>query len=302
MSDIPAKAWNSDCSVCGDSSGVCQPCEAGFCKNSLHVTCAQRFNLLEEESSPSADATSHTAAKNQEMAWPFFVYCKTHASREPRLNRWYRWCQSRSIIRQGLEESNGSAAELKRSYFALSAESRHLEERVIPFATKACVDLKLRHAELTKEISHLDSSYVDLQTKATALWKLVFSNDKKLNNAEVLNMLLVKSQVTCLCRACSSIEPPIVSDSDSSALARCLVQCERCLLWYHAGCVDPPMRVLPRKNELWRCEACHSEASNLEDNSSLDSRRRHRPGKSLLREKNEQTSPIAKRRNRRSSQ
>uniref|UniRef100_G3N477 PHD finger protein 14 n=1 Tax=Gasterosteus aculeatus TaxID=69293 RepID=G3N477_GASAC len=56
--------------------GVCISCDAGMCRSYFHVTCAQREGLLSE------------AAAEEEIADPFFAYCKQHADRFDR--KWKR--------------------------------------------------------------------------------------------------------------------------------------------------------------------------------------------------------------------
>ncbi|XP_072532044.1 PHD finger protein 14 isoform X1 [Salminus brasiliensis] len=69
-----------ECSLCEDTrfarTGVCISCDAGMCRSYFHVTCAQREGLLSE------------AAAEEDIADPFFAYCKQHADRFDR--KWKR--------------------------------------------------------------------------------------------------------------------------------------------------------------------------------------------------------------------
>ncbi|XP_067282618.1 PHD finger protein 14 [Pseudorasbora parva] len=69
-----------ECSLCEDArfarTGVCISCDAGMCRSFFHVTCAQREGLLSE------------AAAEEDIADPFFAYCKQHADRFDR--KWKR--------------------------------------------------------------------------------------------------------------------------------------------------------------------------------------------------------------------
>uniref|UniRef100_A0A8B9KAJ8 PHD finger protein 14 n=1 Tax=Astyanax mexicanus TaxID=7994 RepID=A0A8B9KAJ8_ASTMX len=69
-----------ECSLCEDArfarTGVCISCDAGMCRSYFHVTCAQREGLLSE------------AAAEEDIADPFFAYCKQHADRFDR--KWKR--------------------------------------------------------------------------------------------------------------------------------------------------------------------------------------------------------------------
>ncbi|KAK2145970.1 hypothetical protein LSH36_643g01030 [Paralvinella palmiformis] len=66
--------WGAkECSLCEDdnfsSTGVCICCDAGMCRTYFHVTCAQREGLLSE------------ASPDEEIADPFYAYCKQHADK-----------------------------------------------------------------------------------------------------------------------------------------------------------------------------------------------------------------------------
>ncbi|XP_043237459.1 proline-rich protein 36-like isoform X1 [Amphibalanus amphitrite] len=72
--EIPYTRWGSKvCSVCEDASlartGVAIQCDAGMCKATFHVTCAQRSGLLQE---PRID---------EEAADPYFAHCKQHTDK-----------------------------------------------------------------------------------------------------------------------------------------------------------------------------------------------------------------------------
>uniref|UniRef100_A0A671S1V8 PHD finger protein 14 n=1 Tax=Sinocyclocheilus anshuiensis TaxID=1608454 RepID=A0A671S1V8_9TELE len=75
-----SKYGAKECSLCEDArfarTGVCISCDAGMCRSFFHVTCAQREGLLSE------------AAAEEDIADPFFAYCKQHADRFDR--KWKR--------------------------------------------------------------------------------------------------------------------------------------------------------------------------------------------------------------------
>ncbi|XP_061520617.1 PHD finger protein 14 isoform X1 [Phycodurus eques] len=75
-----SKYGAKECSFCEDNrfarTGVCVSCDAGMCRSYFHVTCAQREGLLSE------------AAAEEDIADPFFAYCKQHADRFDR--KWKR--------------------------------------------------------------------------------------------------------------------------------------------------------------------------------------------------------------------
>ncbi|XP_072365216.1 PHD finger protein 14 isoform X1 [Scyliorhinus torazame] len=75
-----SKYGAKECSLCEDMrfarTGVCISCDAGMCRAYFHVTCAQREGLLSE------------AAAEEDIADPFFAYCKQHADKFDR--KWKR--------------------------------------------------------------------------------------------------------------------------------------------------------------------------------------------------------------------
>ncbi|XP_075443371.1 PHD finger protein 14 isoform X18 [Ascaphus truei] len=75
-----SKYGAKECSFCEDPrfarTGVCISCDAGMCRAYFHVTCAQKEGLLSE------------AAAEEDIADPFFAYCKQHADRFDR--KWKR--------------------------------------------------------------------------------------------------------------------------------------------------------------------------------------------------------------------
>ncbi|XP_068950548.1 PHD finger protein 14 isoform X2 [Petaurus breviceps papuanus] len=75
-----SKYGAKECSFCEDPrfarTGVCISCDAGMCRAYFHVTCAQKEGLLSE------------AAAEEDIADPFFAYCKQHADRLDR--KWKR--------------------------------------------------------------------------------------------------------------------------------------------------------------------------------------------------------------------
>jgi len=66
--------WGSkECCLCDDEqfarTGVCIGCDAGLCRSYFHVTCAQKQGMLTE------------ASPDEEIADPFFAYCRQHADK-----------------------------------------------------------------------------------------------------------------------------------------------------------------------------------------------------------------------------
>ncbi|KAG9288971.1 hypothetical protein G9A89_015520 [Geosiphon pyriformis] len=84
---IEHKNWTKPCSVCPEevaNEGAKIHCDAGGCKNFIHVSCAHSMSLLEcVEDDPN-------------ISDPYFAYCPNHGSELPsRLNEWERWYRKR---------------------------------------------------------------------------------------------------------------------------------------------------------------------------------------------------------------
>ncbi|CAJ0874658.1 7551_t:CDS:10 [Entrophospora sp. SA101] len=82
--------WKKECCICPKelaSQGATVRCDAGSCRNWIHVTCAQAYNLLE-------------CVEDSEMADPYFVSCKDHGSQAGSLclNEWERWILKRDTF------------------------------------------------------------------------------------------------------------------------------------------------------------------------------------------------------------
>ncbi|CAL8297244.1 unnamed protein product [Lota lota] len=91
-----SKYGAKECSFCEDArfsrTGVCISCDAGMCRSYFHVTCAQREGLLSE------------AAAEEDIADPFFAYCKQHADRFDRKWKRKNYLALQSYCRVSLQE------------------------------------------------------------------------------------------------------------------------------------------------------------------------------------------------------
>ncbi|XP_035286364.1 PHD finger protein 14 isoform X2 [Anguilla anguilla] len=91
-----SKYGAKECSFCEDArfarTGVCISCDAGMCRAYFHVTCAQREGLLSE------------AAAEEDIADPFFAYCKQHADRFDRKWKRKNYLALQSYCKMSLQE------------------------------------------------------------------------------------------------------------------------------------------------------------------------------------------------------
>lgn len=75
--------WGSKaCSLCEDSrlakTGIAISCDAGLCRTYFHVTCAQKYGLLQDV----ADLEQET-----EIVDPFYAHCKLHTTDKAKMKR-----------------------------------------------------------------------------------------------------------------------------------------------------------------------------------------------------------------------
>ncbi|KAK7823561.1 hypothetical protein U0070_004675, partial [Myodes glareolus] len=91
-----SKYGAKECSFCEDTrfarTGVCISCDAGMCRAYFHVTCAQKEGLLSE------------AAAEEDIADPFFAYCKQHADRLDRKWKRKNYLALQSYCKMSLQE------------------------------------------------------------------------------------------------------------------------------------------------------------------------------------------------------
>ncbi|KAF9908074.1 PHD finger protein 14 [Lobosporangium transversale] len=104
--DIPEKNWNMTCYMCNDpqdaAMGACVQCDAGQCRKSFHITCAQGYSLLE-------------TVEETDMADPYFMYCKQHGATDghPKLNGWLKWVKQKDAFLKKWQDEQGRKRTLK---------------------------------------------------------------------------------------------------------------------------------------------------------------------------------------------
>uniref|UniRef100_A0AAV2K9T6 PHD finger protein 14 n=1 Tax=Knipowitschia caucasica TaxID=637954 RepID=A0AAV2K9T6_KNICA len=115
-----SKYGAKECSFCEDTrfarTGVCISCDAGMCRSFFHVTCAQREGLLSE------------AAAEEDIADPFFAYCKQHADRFDRKWKRKNYLALQSYCKVSLQE--------REKQLTLEAQGR-ITTRLQQYRTKA---------------------------------------------------------------------------------------------------------------------------------------------------------------------
>ncbi|XP_071942117.1 PHD finger protein 14-like [Antedon mediterranea] len=92
LSELQPSKWGArQCCYCEDErfsyTGVCIPCDAGMCRNYSHATCAQRAGLLSE------------ASPEEDIADPFYTYCKLHADKQSMKRKRQNWLAVQSHLK-----------------------------------------------------------------------------------------------------------------------------------------------------------------------------------------------------------
>ncbi|XP_037516725.1 PHD finger protein 14 isoform X1 [Rhipicephalus sanguineus] len=126
--EMPYSRWGAkSCVLCEDErlsrTGVCITCDAGMCKASFHVTCAQREGLLSE-------------ASMEEIADPFFAYCKLHADKMIVRSKRRNWLalQSRNRNQAAAPQDSREKARVERKLaWHRERYQRHRAERPPPW-------------------------------------------------------------------------------------------------------------------------------------------------------------------------
>jgi len=94
--------------------GACVQCDAGQCRKSFHVTCAQSYSLLE-------------TLEDSDMADPYFMYCKQHGSTDgqAKLNGWAKWVKQRDAFLSQWQLNQGR----KRTQRLLDLQQQRLQRQ-----------------------------------------------------------------------------------------------------------------------------------------------------------------------------
>ncbi|XP_035476533.2 PHD finger protein 14 isoform X4 [Scophthalmus maximus] len=123
-----SKYGAKECSFCDDAcfarTGVCISCDAGMCRSYFHVTCAQREGLLSE------------AAAEEDIADPFFAYCKQHADRFDRKWKRKNYLALQSYCKVSLQEREKQLTPEAQTFGR--AVRGNLGLSVLPKDTTAC--------------------------------------------------------------------------------------------------------------------------------------------------------------------
>ncbi|UYV74736.1 PHF14 [Cordylochernes scorpioides] len=122
--EMPYTRWGAKaCMLCEDEryscTGVCISCDAGMCRSNFHITCAQREGLLSQ------------ASTIEDIADPFFAYCKIHVDKSVMKCKRQNWLalQSQAKLRN-LEDQPQSEEKSRIEKKLAWHRSKYLETKV----------------------------------------------------------------------------------------------------------------------------------------------------------------------------
>uniref|UniRef100_A0A3P9PB66 PHD finger protein 14 n=1 Tax=Poecilia reticulata TaxID=8081 RepID=A0A3P9PB66_POERE len=321
-----SKYGAKECSFCEDArfarTGVCISCDAGMCRSYFHVTCAQREGLLSE------------AAAEEDIADPFFAYCKQHADRFDRKWKRKNYLALQSYCKVSLQErekqltpeAQARITTRLQQYRAKAELSRNTrpqawvprEKLPRPLTSSASAIRKLmRKAELmgiSTDIFPVDTSdanasmdgrrkhkqpaltadfvnyYLERNMRMIQIQDNISEQknlkDKLESEQEKLHVEYNKKLNTpAILKAPKERKPskkeggtPGKSSNLPAILYSCgickknqdqhlLVLCDTCKLYYHLGCLEPPLTRMPKKtkNSYWQCSECDQASSDEAD-------------------------------------
>uniref|UniRef100_A0A672L9I3 PHD finger protein 14 n=1 Tax=Sinocyclocheilus grahami TaxID=75366 RepID=A0A672L9I3_SINGR len=321
-----SKYGAKECSLCEDArfarTGVCISCDAGMCRSFFHVTCAQREGLLSE------------AAAEEDIADPFFAYCKQHADRFDRKWKRKNYLALQSYCKVSLQEREKqltpeaqarittrlqqyrAKAELSRNTrqqawvpreklprpltssasairkLMRKAELMGISTDIFPVDTSdtsASVDGRRKHKqpaltadfvnyylERNMRMIQIQDNIVEQKNLKDKLEseqeKLHMEYNKKVNSPPVLKAPKERkpskkeggspgkaSNLPAMLYSCG-----ICKKNQDQHL---LLLCDTCKLYYHLGCLDPPLTRMPKKtkNSYWQCSECDQASSDEAD-------------------------------------
>ncbi|KAK9763062.1 hypothetical protein K7432_010615 [Basidiobolus ranarum] len=188
INEILGKSWQTKCCVCDEAEavqGISIKCEAGKCRNCLHVTCAYDYGLYDTWNDIGATT----------------VLCKKHTKDPVRLNIWKLWVNQRDrmldqfpgiycrshyqnldllcigSVQRNIAELTCENAVLEKSLRTQKQKSRRLEESINRFTE----ELQGAEQELGSLQKILLRSFRGLQISDQLLKELELSEENVIN-------------------------------------------------------------------------------------------------------------------------
>lgn len=186
------------------SHGACVRCDAHGCKKTFHISCAQKFSLLEE------------AEETENLTDPYFTYCLDHSSYnqgEPKLNGWEKWVRQRDryLLLKNEECAEQRSAALWKRAQSITKGNDHATSELIragfgfrelasdryAFFAKEMADtiassqsgifqLEAQNFQLEEAISKMDSNLKDASHKIKRAEKRKVELQKEINKVKSL--------------------------------------------------------------------------------------------------------------------
>lgn len=201
--------FSKKCFLCPDpvsaSHGACVRCDAHGCKKTFHISCAQKFSLLEE------------AEETENLTDPYFTYCLDHSSYnqgEPKLNDWEKWVRQRDryLVLKNEESAEQRSAALWKRAQSITKGNDHANSELVragfgfrelasdryAFFAKEMADtisssqssvfqLEAQNFQLEEAISKMDSNMKDASHKIKRAEKRKVELQKEINKVKSLS-------------------------------------------------------------------------------------------------------------------
>ncbi|XP_041039697.1 PHD finger protein 14 isoform X7 [Carcharodon carcharias] len=291
-------------------TGVCISCDAGMCRAYFHVTCAQREGLLSEAAAEEARITTRLqqyrakvelARSTKPNAWvPREKLPRPLTSSASVIRKLMRKAElmgiSTDIFPVDTLDTNSSVdGRRKHKQPALTADfvNYYLERnmRMMQIQENICEQKNLKdklqneqeslHVEYNKlfeSLENLRNMNGKLRREGQTLWSTL-SNivGQKLNFPVILRTPKERRPSKKDGGTLKSLAPPAVLYScgicKKNHDQHLLVLCDTCKLYYHLGCLDPPLTRMPKKtkNSYWQCSECdQAGSSDLEADITME--------------------------------
>lgn len=248
-------------------------CDAAGCKQTLHLSCAHAHLLMEKDDTPG-------------MVEPYFVFCPKHMQYDAKylpVNEWARWCRKRRKLHD--------PAHLIAIQDRHRQISRRLEEKVkhqwfakeLKIMDKDTAQLKAAIEEIHGDFALEQIQVEVLEEQVNGFMQHYNQEIASDNKAQFVKDLRRAFNMTFgsiphwrqrltelpLCSLCNEVHC-----ANQGKNKNALVNCDRCEKHFHAHCLEPPLKSLPKKGQTWRCLPCIDQQQQENVEPALDKTRR----------------------------
>ncbi|PSN49297.1 hypothetical protein C0J52_09400 [Blattella germanica] len=267
--EMPYSKWGAKtCSLCEDArfsrTGVCIGCDAGMCRTFFHVTWRRRRNWLALQLRTKQRAIEYQQVGHSNSTEQLRIQRKLAKYRQKYLAhktaRIPPWVPTQKMPRL-LTTSASAYRKLLRKAELMGIDTQALEIQEAQVA--ALVDVRKKwHIQPAFSVEFI-GYYLDRNVRLTSMKRkledLLEVNNQLQDEQQMLRHKYdqVKSGPIPLneCGICRQTK-------DQHLLAKC----DTCHLFYHLGCLNPPLTRMPKKTKLmgWQCSECDKESSGSE--------------------------------------